>query len=100
MLGDFEGASQDFSKAYTLNPESVEVISNMGSLEHNKGNLNEAIDWFNEALTIQENYAPAILNRGLTLELQGKLEEACSDWKQASELGLEEANVYLKECQE
>jgi tetratricopeptide (TPR) repeat protein len=72
----------------------------MGSIEHNKGNYEGAIDWFNEAIEIDSEYAPAILNRGLTFELQGKLDEACADWSKASELGLEQANIYLKECNE
>lgn len=100
ILGQIDEASKDFSKAYELHPESAEIVSNMGSIEHNKGNYEGAIDWFNEALAIDNQYAPAILNRGLTYELQGKLDEACADWKKAAESGLEQAKTYLKECNE
>lgn len=98
VLGEIDEAAEDFSKAYELDPESAEINSNMGSIENNRGNYDGAIEWFNAALEIDENYAPAILNRGLTYELQGKLEEACADWEKASELGLEQADAYLKEC--
>lgn len=100
VLGNLTGAEEDFLKAIELKPESVEVISNLGSIEHSKGSYETAIDWFNQALEKNANYAPAIMNRGLTYELLGKLDEACADWKLASELGLEQATTYLKECQE
>lgn len=99
-LANVDGAADDFAKAYELNPESVEIISNMGSIEYNKGNYEGAIDWFNQAIGLDEKYAPAILNRGLTFELQGMLQEACADWQMAAELGIEQANTYLKECKE
>ncbi len=100
ILGNIDGAAEDFSKAYELNTESAEIVANMGSIEHNRGNYDGAIDWFNEALAINSEYAPAILNRGLTYELQGKHDEACADWQKASELGLGQADIYLKECNE
>ena len=42
--------------------------------------------------------AAIYLNRGLIRELSGDLEGACADWSRAKELGAEDADAYLKEC--
>ncbi len=39
-------------------------------------------------------------NRGLIRELKGELDGACEDWSQALELGANEAEAYVKECNE
>lgn len=100
VMSDYDGAASDFQAAYILSPGSPGIASNMGSIEHERGNYESAIQWFNEALEINNKYAPAIVNRGLSYEMTGKLKEACADWRHASELGLSQADVYLKECKE
>jgi len=49
-------------------------------------------------MELNPEYDVAYLNRGLTREMLGMLTEACEDWQKADELGSEEAEKYLKEC--
>ncbi|MBN1599679.1 MAG: tetratricopeptide repeat protein [Bacteroidales bacterium] len=100
ILGKIEEAKADFQKAYDLNPISYTVMSNLGNIAAKSGDYEAALDWYNQSLETNPEYGLAYLNRGLTLEMLGMLTEACSDWQRASELGIEEADEYLKECKE
>ena len=62
------------------------------------GNFNEALTILNDVIASGNNYSKAYLNRGLVKELLGDLDGACSDWKKALELGVTEAQNYIKEC--
>jgi hypothetical protein len=50
------------------------------------------------AIELNNDYGIALLNRGFVRELMGDLNGACEDWTRAAELGIEEAEQYLFEC--
>jgi tetratricopeptide (TPR) repeat protein len=63
-----------------------------------KGEFEKAIELYDQVISSLPDYGVAYLNRGLTRELTGDLQGACNDWKFASELGIQDAERYLKEC--
>jgi len=52
-----------------------------------------------KAIELNPEYAEAYLNRGYANEFLGKFPEACADWKKALELGIQEAEKYITECE-
>ncbi|MBI2967312.1 MAG: hypothetical protein HYY40_05805, partial [Bacteroidetes bacterium] len=54
-----------------------------------------AINDCNMAIKINPQYGFAYLNRGIAREMLRYAEEACSDWKKASDLGVVSAKSYL-----
>ena len=62
------------------------------------GGYNDALTILNEVIASDNKFSRAYLNRGLVKELLGDLEGACSDWNKALEMGIKDAQDYLKEC--
>src|SRR3954454_6272161 len=60
-LGRFDEARQEFALAYKAQPTSPEVRTEWGNLFLERFNPAEAANLFNEALKLDENYAPAYL---------------------------------------
>ena len=52
-----------------------------------------------KAIELDPEYGEAYINRGYAKEFLGKFPAACADWKMAIELGLEEAEKYITECE-
>lgn len=77
----------------------VELQSNLGKLEDERGNYDKAIEWFNSALTHNsttqnKNLQARILQfQGLSNYRKGKFQKALSNLEQAYELSLETGNL-------
>lgn len=63
-LGDYEQANEEFKVAYKNSPASPEVRTEWGLLFFERFNGKEAADLFNEALKLDDSYAPAYLALG------------------------------------
>ena len=55
----------------------------------------EAIDDFDKAISLDDNYAKAYLNRGVSKQMTRDEDGACSDWYKAKELGIMMVKKYL-----
>ena len=58
----------------------------------------ELVELLDDIIEENPEDATLYLNRGLIRELSGNLNGACEDWNRAKELGAEQAEAYLKEC--
>ena len=47
------------------------------------------------AISLDENYAKAYLNRGISKQMKRDEDGACADWQKAFDLGIELAKKYL-----
>jgi len=73
-------------------------MNNLGNVYTKQQEYLKAIEMYNAAIELDDQYADAFLNRGFARELTGDLDAACSDWQMAFSLGIQEAEQYLKEC--
>ena len=64
-LGQFENAQQCLTKAHQLDNKDPETIKDIGNIFNALQNDAEAIRLYRAALSIDQNYAPAINNLGL-----------------------------------
>lgn len=97
-LGKYEEALTDFDKAIEMNATYIPALNNRADVFGKQEKYSEATEIFDGIINSDADFPKAYLNRGLIRELQGDLVGACADWKKASELGLKEADAYLKEC--
>ncbi len=74
----FAGTTLSAQTAKSLNKQGIELAK--------KGELKQAMDYFNQAITIDGEFADAYANRGYGHFLQEKLEAAASDLSRAVEL--------------
>ena len=97
-LGQADSALVDFDKAISLQQDFLPAINNKAAGLTKKEAYSEAIGLLDQVVASDNHFAKAYLNRGLVRELTGDLEGACKDWKMALELGVNEAEKYIKEC--
>ncbi len=97
-----EKAEEDFHKARGLavkeNRKAAAPFVNLMGIDLGKCGLNEqALSFFDKALEIDPNYAPAWNNKGLALYKLGKNEEAIEEYQKALEIDKDypEAHINL-----
>ena len=81
-LGDEEKSAECFLKALGINPEYKKAYLanyNLGIYFKEKGEIEKALGYYDEAIRLKEDFSDAHWNRGLVLLLLGRLEEG---WKE------------------
>ena len=101
--GDLYGAICEYTKAISVNPPSdsntAMLYVNRGNAKANLGDYKGSLDDYNKAIKINPNYALAYFNRGISIEILGDINIACSDWERASYLGdLQSKTLLQKKC--
>lgn len=76
----------------TLDVKKAEDFHNWGVSEANQGNHREALDYYNQALTINPDYAPTYLGRSVSRYSLGNINPAIQDAQIASILFREQGN--------
>lgn len=98
FFGEMEGALSDLDAAISLSSKFPIVTLNKASLLAGQDQVIPALKLLDEVLEEYPDEALLYLNRGLIRELTGDLDGACEDWNMAKDLGAEEANQYITEC--
>lgn len=88
MSGNDSIAIEDFTMAIKLNPLYAEAYFNRGFCFYIFRNLKEAIADFDKAIELNPTNSSAYSFRAYSKFFQGGyVDEPCSDWKKASDLG-------------
>ena len=98
---------QDFDEAYTLHQRlielgehSPELFYNAGLICQKRGNVADAVGYYQQALSEDPQFAEALLNLGHALMDMGQEEEARSHWRKAIREKPELAQAYFEPSQE
>lgn len=86
VLGEFDDAIADYTKAIELDPKQVTIFFSRGMAYLNKKNFNPAIADFDRVIELEPNEASAYYNRANALENTGNFEKALADYVKAGEL--------------
>ncbi|KGO04468.1 tetratricopeptide repeat protein [Porphyromonas gulae] len=94
IVGSYEEAIKDFSKAIELDDKFALAYHNRGDAYSKKGSYEEAIKDYSKAIELDDKYAPAYHNRGIAYCEKGWCEEAIKDFSKAIELDDKFALTY------
>jgi tetratricopeptide (TPR) repeat protein len=98
MLGNYNAAIADYTRAIKIEPEYASPYINRGNTYAKLNNYNAAIADYTSAIRIDPELAIAYNNRGIAKANAGA-SNYCSDYKIACDLGHEEScEQYYKEC--
>jgi tetratricopeptide (TPR) repeat protein len=76
-------AKKAFEKAVTLDPKHYRAITNLGNLALESNNLDEAINKYEQALKLNENFANAHHNLAVAYRKKGLVSKSVSELKKA-----------------
>jgi tetratricopeptide (TPR) repeat protein len=88
-LQDFDGAEENYFKAYRINPNSDALLVNMGTLEFRKQDYQQARERFVQALTANSENDRAWVGLGLVHSCYGDFVLAIANLERAIELNPE-----------
>ena len=96
VRGDLEGAVSHYNRAIQIEPRFF-YYSGLGDIYSQKGLLNQAVEFYKQALQLNPSYADTYLNLGSTYGEMGHYELAIETFKKAIELapGLADAHYNL-----
>jgi tetratricopeptide (TPR) repeat protein len=96
---DYSEILDDYEKVIFMNPRFIFGWFNMANVKVKQRNYIGAIEDYSKAIEIENDYAEAYYNRGLTRIFLDDLEGGAIDLSKAGELGIEEAyNVIKRYC--
>ena len=84
--GNADAAIKDYSKVIKLRPNSPDAYLNLGAAYKKKGELNNALNAYDQALKRDSNSIIALSNRGWLFAAQQKWTEARKDFERALEI--------------
>ena len=103
-MGQVDQYQKLISKALEIEPNNVDLIFNLGVVNADKGNFEDAISYYNKAVEVDSGYTKAYLNAAaLILEREGPMIEemnslgtSTADYNRYDELKIERENLYNK----
>jgi TolB-like protein/Tfp pilus assembly protein PilF len=85
-VGRFDEAIAEMRRALELDPLSVIINADVGTVLCTAGKFDEAIEQLRKTLEMDPDFYYAHWNLGQALELKGRTDEAIAEYKKASEL--------------
>lgn len=95
-LNDYENTIFFAEKVLKLDETNASAFTLKGKAHQKLGNLTEALEAYNSAISVDNEYGEAYLSRGSLRLYQKQKSKACSDFRLASSLGLDKANELIK----
>ena len=92
--GLFQKALAQGSQLLEQFPNSINLYNIIGASNKGLGKLDEAIEAYNKALSLEPDYAQAYNNMGIALKDQGKLEDAIEAFNKALSIKPDYADAY------
>jgi tetratricopeptide (TPR) repeat protein len=85
-VGNYPLAQRVYQRAYEMNPNEAVSVFSIGTLFVRQQQWDSALVYYNKALSINPRFAPARLNKGLTLYYLQRLDEALPELEAYVEL--------------
>ena len=95
QTGDLELAERHYQKVVNMQPEHIDVLFLLGTLNLQRRNFEAANMFLKKALKLKPDHAAAYANLGNVLKEQGKFNEAIENYNRVIELKPDCADVYF-----
>lgn len=92
----YQQALNDINKAVEMAPEDVDLWVEKGAVHLRVNQLDEAIEVFKKALSMNDKYAAAYRMLGYCQAMQKNTKEACANFAKAKELGDEVVDQLIE----
>jgi tetratricopeptide (TPR) repeat protein len=92
---NFQDAAFYFDKAAQIHKNDSKAHYLAGRAFHKSGKTEEAMEAYNAAISINDQYGEAFLYRGALKVYQGKKSSGCEDFRSANALNVEEAQEAM-----
>ena len=93
--GQYKEALTQASQLLKNFPNDINLYNISGAANQRLGNLEEAVEAYNKAISLKPDYADAYYNLGNALKEQDKLEDAIKAYKKAITLNPKYAEAYI-----
>jgi len=90
----YESEETLWTDTLARNPNCWVGLNNLGWVLFQKGQVDEAIDYYQKALEINPNFANAHNNLGVALMQKKQVDEAVAQWQKALEINPQYADVH------
>ena len=101
LMGKYESAIKDYTKAIELNPTNVEYYFLRGEANSDLNHYLSAAEDYSKIIELEPDNGNAYYNRGICHAQVELKENACYDFNQAGELGFFEAyEIIQKYCED
>jgi tetratricopeptide (TPR) repeat protein len=97
ILGDYQGAMNDYDQSIRLNPLDAQAFNNRGNVRMLFGDYTLAIQDYDQSIRLRENYGIAYFNRGIAKLMLLKKDTACDDFKLSEQYGYEAAAETIRD---
>jgi tetratricopeptide (TPR) repeat protein len=94
-VGNYPLAQQVYRRAYDMNPNEAVSVFSIGTLFVRQQQWDSALVYYNKALAINPRFAPARLNKGLTLFYLQRLREALPELEAYVELETDQTKTVM-----
>ena len=95
VIGDYQGAMEDYSKSILINPNNPITYYNRGVMKDYLGDYQGAIVDYSKSLEIDPSDVQVLMNRANSYGKVGDDESVCKDRKKAASLGGKVAANWL-----
>ena len=93
--GEFEEAVAEYEKALEIEPENIDLLSNIGVAYYNLGQLDKAIDHYSRAIEIAPSDADIRSNLAAAYVQLEQLDNALEEYQKAVELDPSLAQAFF-----
>lgn len=93
-----DAAIDDLEKAEKLDKNNAEIFFLKGNINMSRRDYNSAMQNYNQAILLNENYIEAYVNRGKLWFYLGEEEKRCADYLKAESLGAKNLFEETKFC--
>ncbi|MFT5367290.1 MAG: tetratricopeptide (TPR) repeat protein [Candidatus Latescibacterota bacterium] len=88
-LSRFDRAKETLDRALSLNPQNADALNAKGVIETKQRNYQDALNLFNQAITLDSSDAGFYANRAIVYHLLGRKDDALREYAQAVRLDSE-----------
>ncbi|MDN5204645.1 tetratricopeptide repeat protein [Fulvivirgaceae bacterium BMA10] len=95
--GDYASAIFYYDKAVKLDPSSAQAHYLIARSNHKLGKFRDALNGYNNAININKDFGDAYLSRGAIKVYMRQMKGACSDFRTAKALDVQEADKAISQ---
>ncbi len=96
LAGNYAESLESLQRAVILSPADYRIHHELGTIEHNRHRMDEALTHYMTALRCNHNYIPSIVGHGAVLCEFGRFQEGLALFQRAVDLSPNDPELWLR----